>query len=556
MQFNMPVILTLSLVFCCGPGIADNVDTLPPGWQGRLKPVAEVDLSPLKPDEQKAIRARRAEVDTLLLQGSPDWNELASAYGRLGNLYLAHELRTSASACYRNAVKLQPGHFPWAYYTAYLAHREGDLEEALSAYKKAIELDPDYLPAHYRLAQVYLDLNRLDDAQTLFEKLLSAPEYEAAASNGLGQVSLRKQDHHKAVEYFSRALELEPRATKIHYPLAMSLRAAGQSEQAKQHLSQFGKQELVISDRLVDSLQALKNPASLHFSLAMTAVVRKDFPTAIREFNEGLEHEPDNSAARTSYARVLYLNGTKDEARTQLEQVVASDPDKPLALFLLALLDDEAKNMEEAAKLYSRVIALDPEHEGARFFLGNYYLHQNDYEKAINQYDAVLQSNEKNVPAMVFKLVAMMNKGAPDQALLELINNITNRAPGMAAMKRIKALLLALSNDEQIRDTDKAVSMAETMYRQDKHPANLELLALTLAAAGDYEKAASMMRHALSTEKELHSGRNIKRIKKYLSVLESGKLPELEWREETRHLLPPPTSALATFRDYPDSNPI
>ena len=157
---------------------------------------------------------------------------------------------------------------------------------------------------------------------------------------------------------------------------------------------------------------------------------------------------------------------------------------------------------------------------------------------------------------MTFKLVAMMNSGSTDAELLELINNITNRAPGMASMQRIQVLLLAFSDDKQVRNADKAVTLAETIYTQDRHPANLELLALATAAAGNYERAINMMRHGLTIEQKHHGGRSAKRIKESLSALESGKLPELDWHEETRHLLPPPTRALATFRDYPDSNPI
>jgi hypothetical protein len=118
-------------------------------------------------------------------------------------------------------------------------------------------------------------------------------------------------------------LELAPEANSIHYPLAMSLRAAGKQELAKQHLKQYGKRELDINDTLVNALDALKDPADRHFVAAMTAVLRKEYANAIAEFEQGLEYEPENAAARTSYARVLYLHGDKEKSREQLEQVIA-----------------------------------------------------------------------------------------------------------------------------------------------------------------------------------------------------------------------------------------
>ena len=430
------------------------------------------------------------------------------------------------------------------------------MQEALSRYRKALELDPGYLPAQYRLALVHLDLNQPDDALKIFISLMDKPDFSAAANNGLGQVFMMKQEHQKAVEHFTRALELQPQATKIHYPLAVSLRAAGQTQKAKEHLKMLGKQEIVVNDKLVDALQALRNPASRHFGAAMTAVISKDYTTAVSEFSKGLEYEPENVSARTSFARVLYLNGNKPEARKQLEIAISKNPDKTLALFLLATLDDESKDIEQAAVHYRRVIELNPEHEGANFFLGNYYLHRENYKKAIEHYESAISSNEKNIPAMMFKLVAMMGSDSPDKALLGTVIDITDRAPGMVSAKRVQILLLALSRDNKVRDAGAAIKLAEQMYQQHQFPVNLELLALATAAGGDFETAVKKLRHALASEQQYKGSPNLARMENILSSLEKGDLPELGWHNELMHMQPPPTNALATFRDYPDPNPI
>ena len=556
MRIYLYCILALILGSFSPHTLADNISELPPAWQPKLKPVIAVDLSPLKVDEQNAISDGRSKVNELLSSTTTDTKQLASAYGKLGNLYLIHELLTSANACYDNAISLQSGHFPWRYYSAYLAHKNGEIHLALDRYQKAMELDPGYLPAKYRLAQVLVDLNRPEDATMLFNALLEKPDYLAAANFGLGQVFQSKQEHDKAIDHFRRALELQPQANKVHYPLAMSLRATGQIDQAKEHLKQFGKQEMVIKDPLVDALQALRNPASRHFAAAMTGTIRKNYSTAAAEFDKGLEYEPDNLSARTSYARVLYLNGNKDEARVQLERVVSADPEKSLALFLLALLTDESGEPEAAKKLYLGVLELDPKHEGANFFIGNYYLRRKDYSKAIQHYDLTLQSNEKNIPARLFRMVAMMGEGRPDQDLLVAVSNITDRAPRMISIKRIQILLLALSNDEKVRDPGSAVRLATQAYQTHKYPANLELLALATAANGDFTHAKEQMLTALANEKQHKNSQNIARITANLSLLEQGELPALSWSKEISYMLPPPTNGVSTFRDYPDPNPI
>jgi len=556
MRPNVSIFFTLILFALCRQVIADGLDKLPPHWQQILEGVIQVDISPLKPAEQKAIEEARARVDTLLLPVKTDTKQLASKYGKLGNLYLTHDLYTSADACYNNAIILAPGHFPWVYYSAYLALENGNMQAALSRFEQAVELDPEYLPARYRLAQVHLDLNHLDEAYTLFNKLLNDTEFKAAAHNGLGQVFLMKQEYTSAAENFTQALEMAPEATSIHYPLAMSLRAAGIKQLAKQHLQQYGKRELVIKDPLVNALDALKDPASRHFVAAMSAVLKKEYGNAIAEFESGLKYEPENTAARTSYARVLYLNNDKDKSRQQLNQVIAQKPDKTLALFLLALLYDESNDNKQAAELYSRVIKLNPAHEGANFFLGNYYLHIKDYSNAIKHYEAVTLANEKNILAYLFNLVAMMGSGSSDKELISVTQQITDRVPNMFTVKRIQILLLALSDEADVRNSELAKNMAEQMYKLSQYPVNLELLALTTASTGDFDLAMEQMRKAVSAEQQYKKSGHIERMQNNVLLLEKHQLPNLDWHKEIAHMQPPPTHALATFRDYPDANPI
>ncbi len=556
MHFNISSCLIILLCVFCPQAFADRLDKLPEQWQQQLKTVAQIDVSTLKQDEQQAIDEARTQVDTLLAPEQPDLKILASAYGKLANFYLTHELYTSAEACYNNAIQLAPEHFPWRYYSAYLAQENGDMQAALSRFKYASKLDAEYAPVQYRLAQVYLDLNLLDDAYNTFNALLSKPAFKAAAYNGLGQVLLMKRDYTNAAENFMQALELAPEATSIHYPLALSLRAAGKTQLAKQHLKQYAKHELTIDDPLVDALEALKDPASRHFAAAMTAVLRDKLDKAETEFESGLKYEPDNASARTSYARVLYLNNNRERSRTQLKQVINQDPDKSLALFLLALIDDESNNKDEAVRLYRRVLTLNPSHEGAHFFLGNACLRARDYKCAIRHYGVVTLHNEKNVSAQIFKLVAMMGDSATDKELLAVTQQITGRAPNLFSIKRIQVLLLALSQETGVGDSELALARAEQMYKTTPLPVNLELLALATASAGNYPLATEHMRSALAAEQPYKNSHNIKRMNKNLLLIEKGQLPALQWQEEITYMLPPPTNALPTFRDYPDANPI
>jgi hypothetical protein len=126
----------------------------------------------------------------------------------------------------------------------------------------------------------------------------------------------------------------------------------------------------------------------------------------------------------------------------------------------------------------------------------------------------------------------------------------------MLTIKRIQILLLALSNEADVRDGELAKNMAEQMYKLTQYPVNLELLALANASAGDFDLAVQQMRQAITAEQQFKQSSNLKRMQENLSLLQNQQLPELQWQQEITHMLPPPTHALASFRDYPDPNPI
>jgi tetratricopeptide (TPR) repeat protein len=334
------------------------------------------------------------------------------------------------------------------------------------------------------------------------------------------------------------------------------LRAQGKTVLAQTHLREYGDQQLIIPDPLVDELDKLKNPAHQHFVTAMTSVQKKQYSKAKAEFEAGLRLDPDNIAARTSFARVLYLDGDYKRTRSELERVLKQDPRKHLALFLLALLEEAANKPDAAAELYRRVLEIRPDHDGANFFLANYYMRKRDYQQAIKHYDLAIANDANNLPAQLYRLVAMMGSGAPDPEILDAVNTIAERAPGMYPPQRIRTLLLALSRNSEVRNIALAITQATQLYKGDDNPLNTELLSIAKAASGEFDAAIRLMQQAIDAEIKQGYRFNTDRMQSELAVLRDNQLPVLKWSDEIRYLLPPMTNPLASFRDYPDANPI
>lgn len=181
-----------------------------------------------KQDYDKAIEY--CERITELELGSLD-----DAYCCMGNaLYHKQEL-TKAIECYEKAIFLlgkRMKHNAQAYYNIGIAYRKKqELAKATEYYEKAIKLDQNY-------ANVSYDKGIKDD-----EDFMTSYEEEVGyfssificeikdAYNNTGQKYMQKQDYDKAIEYYEKAIDLEP-DVKTYHNLAQAYEAKGDMDKS------------------------------------------------------------------------------------------------------------------------------------------------------------------------------------------------------------------------------------------------------------------------------------------------------------------------------------
>jgi tetratricopeptide (TPR) repeat protein len=532
---------------------ADSVVTLPEDRAAQLQPVTLPNLEGQPEDISTVLIETRAHVDALLQSGAAA-KELADAYGDLGSLYQTHQLGQAAERCFENAVQLAPDSFRWAYYLAWATLQSGRNELALQRFEAARKLDPDYAVLTLRMADAWLDLNEQEQAQAAYQTLADVEGLQAASRYGLGQIALLRRDYAQAVDYLTQVLALDPAATRVHYPLAQALRALGQNDAAREHLAQRGNGLPVAVDPLVEELQALQSGARLHFSRAMKAVRKHDYTAAVTAFGQGLQHDPENSDARVSYARALYLAGNTDAARAALTAVLVAQPEHVAGRFLFAVLQDESGATPAAVSDYARVLEQDPAHAGANFYLANHDFRQGKYEAAAQHYAQAVAADARNVPARLLQLAALQNIPVTDVVLRQQLETAVQQVPEQPLFVVRLISLLCTSDDPDARDPAEALQLAERLAGEQAFPPYRELLGLAYAATGDFEQAADTQEALLSLAVWTMPG-EAARLEKGLSAYREERLPE----EGALPMLPPvqvpPLDATAVFRDYPTARP-
>lgn len=555
-RWHRSISLLLAGILGCLPviGLGDTLSELPQPWQGRLQPIAEADLSGAEPYARKVIANQRSEVARLLSDETTADPDLAEGFGRLGAFYQVFQLASAARTSYRNAMTLAPTHFRWAYYAGYHSSQMGQHEEAIRLYKLAQGLQPDYSPLSLRLAESWLELSRLDEASSALKSVAKKPGLRALALYHLAQIDLLQRRYDQAIEKLEEVLRLDTKADQAHYPLARAWRAKGENARSREHMDKHGKRLPEVDDPMIKELQDLNQGARRFFAQGLHASQTREFTSAAEAFAQGLEIEPENNHARVSYARALFLAGQADQAARELEAVLQREPEHDLALFLSGILQEHDGAPTAAVARYQRVLKQDPDHYGAHFCLANRLFQDGEYGAAASHYRTALAANPEIPPARLHELLALKLSGQSDAEIVKRLETLAISHPEQQILGYTLIRMLLLSEEDQVRDQERARQLVNELVQQAFIPPHVELQALVAAAMGNFEQAAMLQQQVLPT---LHwMGTEIRQqAEDVLAAYQRQELPMAVWYRDNRLLQPPANDARLMFREYPSAVP-
>jgi tetratricopeptide (TPR) repeat protein len=539
------------------PSPADALSELPDAWRDKLHPLPEIDISGAERIAREAMTLTRSRLAEVLLGSADDSGNVAEGYGELAALYQLSNINSAAALCWDNARILQPDKFRWTYYAGYLALSGGHTEQALALFQRARELNPTYAPLDLRMGQLWLDTDQLDKAYPALERAAGESGLRAAALYYLGQIDLLRHDYQTAQQHLSEALSINPEASEVHHPLAQAYRRLGKPELAREHLAQFRQKVPDMDDPLVTELESVLQTPRWEFGLGLQAIMEGgDYKAAIGHFEKGLQIDPANLAARVSYARALYLDGQTEAAQKQLNQVVAEDQQQILANFLLGILWEAEGKPDEAAARYQRVVELQPEHEGAHFYLANLLFREARYREAASHYRAALTATSEIPPARVLEMVARQRAGEADSVLARELEQRLKQHPEQSELKYALIRLRALSTDAQVRDGVRALTLANELAPAQPTPPNIELLALAAASNGQYQQAAKLQQQVIDMIGWMAPAEKLGALQETLAAYEKGVMPQQPvWPADDPLFTPLPLDPLAPFREYPAAVP-
>jgi serine/threonine protein kinase/tetratricopeptide (TPR) repeat protein len=131
------------------------------------------------------------------------------AFLRIANVYDRSDMPTRAVEAYQAAIALDPGYFEAYEELGIFFFYRGRYLEAIEQFQKATEKAPGVVDAHTSLGSVLCDLGRYDEAEQALRASLQLKE-TAPALNDLGALRVYQHRDAEAVEYFHRAIAIDP----------------------------------------------------------------------------------------------------------------------------------------------------------------------------------------------------------------------------------------------------------------------------------------------------------------------------------------------------------
>lgn len=158
---------------------------------------------------------------------------IALAYYLKGSVYKELGDTTKAISSMETAVEQDN-----KYFNAYLdlgilyASRRNSL--AFEYYDNALRIKPNDENVLYAKAKLLQDLDKTDESIALYQQILAVNKNNKSALYNLGAVYLdRKKDINKAIDYFSKAVNVDPQYTEAYYGRGVAFQLMKDANNAK-----------------------------------------------------------------------------------------------------------------------------------------------------------------------------------------------------------------------------------------------------------------------------------------------------------------------------------
>jgi len=280
---------------------------------------------------------------------------------------------------YKRLLEIQPHSVEaLANLGAALVH-EGRFDEAIANYRQALDAEPGNTAVRLNLALAYYKKGDLRNAADQLVPIAKAEPGNARIATLLADCYLRLGNSDQAIAILTPLEAAHPDDLDMAYVLGSALIGSGKTAEglvlvervAKQGNSadafmMAGKAWLKMNEyaRAREDLEAaarLKpNLPGIYTELGITKEEAGDAEGAVKDLRAALDRNRDDFDANVHLGGILYGKRDLDAAKTYIERALEIDPGSVFAVYEMALVKSASGQAEAAASDLETVIARDP----------------------------------------------------------------------------------------------------------------------------------------------------------------------------------------------------
>jgi len=223
-------------------------------------------------------------------------------------------------------------------------------KEAVESFKTSLEIKPDDSFAVINIANAYQAMGRFDEAEKYVLDYMAKGFDDSQLFFLLGNLMVHQNETDKAVSYFEKCLDGNPRSASAHNALAaiyLNRESGGDLPRAEEHLNAAS----AINSTLL----------SLRYNTAQLREKQNRLAEAAGLYLQEIADSPKSFKALYNLSRVYRLMGREDEEYDALQKTIEAEPEFPIAYFYLARIHiRRGQNFEEAIALTKKGIELKP----------------------------------------------------------------------------------------------------------------------------------------------------------------------------------------------------
>jgi len=396
----------------------------------------------------------------------------------------------------------------------------------------------------------FYEKSKFKEASIMYRRALQKDLRFGEAYYRLALTDIKLASYGDAVRSLRRAVELEPNNTDAAVKLADILMVA--VAQDRDHADELIKEVKQLTEKL---LQKDPNSYDGHRLQGQLALVLKDAPGAVKEFELANRAKPNQTDLSLAYFQALVANKQAPEAEQMALAVLDKNKNFAAMYNLLYVYYMQTNRLPEAERILQRKVDNNPQQgsylvEQAAHYLitrqndkidgvmqrlsdekkfpdghllaGDFlYFRARDFDRARAQYEAGANASKQDKVVYQKRLVELLSTTGKSQDANQLLATILKESPNDSDAVAMRAALMLVTGD--IKQINQAVNDLQSLVTKapDNHLLRFNL-ARAYAAKNDMEQARLQLEAAIKSRPDFIQARNmLSRI--YLNKGDYGK---------------------------------